>query len=477
VDVLTPGASFPARPAVGVTLALAIGAGAGIALAPPAVAVALIVAVVGAVSIVAFRPDRFLEKVGLALAAVGLLSITFNGVRLSSFATASDVFLAASAVILVPPGLARGRGVPGWLIVASGAIVLTGVLSALASTDSVSEQLIPALEFGGVIVFVPLLISTMGRYRTVALLLVGSAALNSAVAVTDFIAGTEIGPTLTGFQFLGRTGGLAIHPNHLAVACAIAAPLAAYLVMTAATMRVRTVAAACGIFILAGILVSGSRAGLLAGFAGVVVMLVIGHRVVDWRAVLAIAAVAAAGLLVIAQGTSATVAFDRLTGAVSIGDSDAIRGELYGEAIARFVQSPVFGMGFADVRESHDIYLQMLQAGGLIGLFGLLTLFGGGVRSVVLTSPLSVAAIGALAAWAVAGLAQNLVYDRFLYVPVGMLIGVAWERARPGGAAVAGALTGTRDVAARPERGRSSAARALTGQARGRLGVSERRKG
>jgi hypothetical protein len=121
-----------------------------------------------------------------------------------------------------------------------------------------------------------------------------------------------------------------------------------------------------------------------------------------------------------------------LTGVISVEGYDNGRLELYAEALSDFLARPLTGHGFSQIRDALNIYLQLLQAGGLIALsaFSLFTVgslrlgwrlahepvLSGSMRS------LAVALTVSVLVWLQEGLVQNAIYDRYLYVPAGLLL-------------------------------------------------------
>ena len=93
-----------------------------------------------------------------------------------------------------------------------------------------------------------------------------SAGASAAVAVVDAIGPATIGTALTGVQYLGRPAGLSVHPNHLAITCAMALPIAGWSFSYATGRGARLVSAVFIGILIAGLLVSGSRAGFLGAW-------------------------------------------------------------------------------------------------------------------------------------------------------------------------------------------------------------------
>ncbi len=128
------------------------------------------------------------------------------------------------------------------------------------------------------------------------------------------------------------------------------------------------------------------------------------------------------------------IAIQRLTNATATNESDASRIVNYSVALTDFAKHPLAGNGFDVIRDAHDIYFQLLQGGGLLafasfGLFAACSLWLGVrlSRHSALTREmqnLASALAASLLVWLLAGLAQNLIYDRYLYLPAGVLIGL-----------------------------------------------------
>jgi uncharacterized membrane protein YedE/YeeE len=79
---------------------------------------------------------------------------------------------------------------------------------------------------------------------------------------------------------------------------------------------------------------------------------------------------------------------------------------------------------------AHDIYLELLDAGGIIAMAAFLTFIGGMVSSLrtALSGPLRDEAIVsgmAIAAWLLNGIFDNQVADKYLYLVPGLLFAMA----------------------------------------------------
>jgi O-antigen ligase len=404
----------------------AVAVGAWVAVLQPPVSVALIAgaALVAVAGFVRVQPT--LHTLGLAAAAIGVLTASWNGIRATEGATVADLFLLLGALLIIPASIVTGRAVPGYLLAAAALLGISGSLAALASPDFALNAL-PMAQFLIAMVVVPLLIAYTGMPGLMGAMFVASAAIGSTVAVVDAFTGAGLGTSLTGFISFGREAGLAAHSNHLALAAAMALPFAIQRYLTSGPTRL--LAGVAVVVLGVGLLVAGSRAGLLAAALGTIATLWLGRQHIRRGALVIGVAFAIIGLLAAAQaGESVSLAIDRLTGEVSVGGSDEDRFVLYDAALARFADSPLFGEGYGSIRVAHNVYLQVLQAGGVIGLMGLLTFLAGTLRLVDRESTVSAAAAAAMVAWMAAGLVQNAIYDRYLYVPAGILLAVWLQR-------------------------------------------------
>lgn len=389
------------------------------------------------------RPLLSYLSIGVLLLAIALMS--FNGVRLGQHLTASDAVLLLGAAALCLAALTREVALlrpPVWLVVAAALLIGSDLLSALADGRPPGD-LIDSLRFAaamvGVIVLVGSVCSGLHLARLVVIAWVLSAAVNSVVGLSDSVGATAIGRAVTGLAFQGRYAALTVHPNHLAMVCAMALPGALWLVLSSRSRVGRVIDGALALTVVLGLIAAGSRAGLLAAAAGVAIVFFSSAKRPLAVAVL-LSTIVLASFLALALGfgtqLSGLTIVERATNSQLVLQSDDARRLSYQDAISGFLASPLYGAGFSLVRTAHDIYLQLLQAGGVVALAGFL-LFGvrtlrtglvllyGRSRANGPWRSLAAAMSASMVVWLVAGLFQNFVYDRFLYLPAGVLLGVA----------------------------------------------------
>jgi len=187
--------------------------------------------------------------------------------------------------------------------------------------------------------------------------------------------------------------------------------------------------------LLAGIIATGSRAGLVGAVVVILLAIVLAARDRVSRLVLlgVLGFVIFIPLFVVVSPTQNAVA--RLTSnSESARASDIGRRQLISQAIKLAEDHPLTGAGLEAAKEPHDIFLGLLSGGGPIALLGALMLVAVPFRSLaklgrrqaprdlyVLIAGLSFGALGFFAAC----LFQNTIWDRYIWLPVALLTVVA----------------------------------------------------
>jgi len=359
--------------------------------------------------------------------------------------TFGDPLLVAAALLLAAAWLRHGspRGVvPRWAVVAPVLLLAAGLLAILPSEDTGS--LTPTIQFCITLGVMPLIMmfaaSTAGRVEKLVNVWIFAVVIQSAVAVLDLLEVTRIGVLVTSTDYLANTGrvtGLTLHPNHLSLVTAMALPMVVGMLTSKGGRRTAGLTALP--FVLAGIAVSGSRGALMAGAGGILLFFLLqarGNR--SLGGVLLVAAfIAAFAYLVFSPTASERARLVTGERILTQGADDATRASLYRTAVDQGLDSPIFGQGFAVILSAHDIYLQLLQAGGAIALVAFV-LFGGGIirrsRRLARLRPADTPALPAIAAaagasmgtWMLYGLTGNALYDRYLYIPAGLVLAIAF---------------------------------------------------
>jgi hypothetical protein len=409
--------------------------------------------------------------VGIAVALM-----TFNAIRLHPNVTIADSVLVLAGIMLVYGLLVAPHilsAVPVWLLLAAGGLLVAALLAeilppshlsneVLASSPGLDspqnrhigyvptqEQIMPAnlsfaLRLTASVFLLPLIIglvcTSWQRVATLANVWLAGVAVNAAVATLAGFHLLDLQERLVGHdhsligQDLLRLPGLTVHPNALSMACALTIPIAFTRMGAGGRVRYGALVA----LLATGIFFSGSRAGLVAAPAALVFLLVLQRRLRARTALIGIAASAAVVAYGLASGAlSSTI--DRAQGA-SGASSDASRVADYQQALDEVVGRPLVGHGFEVIRFAHSIPLELLHAGGIIALAAFAIFVIGAVRTGVdlgrdrLVPPelqlLATALTASLGVWVLTALVENLVFDRYLYVPAGLLLGMHFVRAR-----------------------------------------------
>jgi hypothetical protein len=391
----------------------------------------------------------------LFLVAVGVALVTTNGIHPVTGATLGDLALAFAAVLLAPLVLARRPSyltIPRWLIAAVTLIGVT-VLVSTATSAAKATNFVDGVKFLIALGLTPLIIATVAASTARVVLLADiwilGAFVNAAIATSDFLGLTDIGSKLTGTKFnlyTGRSVGLSATPNHLGLIAAMAIPIAlSRILSTSGRPRVAYLVAV--VVLVGGILSSGSRAALVAATIGVIALPLlhpIGRRQILLGFAVAVIALGVGAAVVPSARSHIFVVVHRLTGSdPSAASSDSVRQAALKRGLSEFRAHPLTGNGYAVVRDAHDMYLQVVDAGGILALPAFLVFAGGvvlvGVRLrrerelPAVSQNLAAALTASMLVWLSCGIVSNEVYDRYLYVPAGLLLGLLFACRRSDG--------------------------------------------
>lgn len=451
-----------------VLAAVSVACGAALAaLQPPVLLVVippLVIAVM--VTLVSWSGRGALQgehAIAAVLVALGVVAVTWNGVRGPGQISPFDILFGAAFAALGFSSLRGGRlrVLPGWLLLAGVGLLAAALLAELFVPDPPAQSraasqafldqtgqegatdsdivMLGKLELG--LVAVPVLIGAVTassrRARLVADLWLLSAVVSAGVASLDLLLATRIGELATGLPFVeGRPSGLAIHSNHLALASAMALPLA--LTHAIAAQRVqRVLASAASVVLLVGILASGSRANLLGAVLAVALtwLFLRGTRAKVAVGVVAGLMLILVGSMVVSAEGYKVVTLERLAGEGGAIESNSRRQYMLEVSLSAVMAHGVTGVGFATARDAHNLYLQMLQAGGIVALVAFTVFACGAVRlgwrlsrdsrAPPAAARLATALTVSLLVWLITGLLQNAVNDRYIFVPFGVLLGLS----------------------------------------------------
>lgn len=393
-----------------------------------------------------------LTRAGHACVLLAVPLVTFNALRVPGNLTFGDPLLLLGGLLLGLAWLRHGHpsgAVPVAIPVGVALMLAAGLLAILATGNW--SALDPTLRFIVPISAMPLVMMVAGAtprwsHRLVDAWLLGATA-NAAVGILDRLGATSIGASLASFDYAAlqdRATGLTNHPNHFGLVMAMALPMV--ISRLSAGGHRGSLAFVALPMVAGGLAASGSRGALLAAVGGVILYLLLATRSTRSRAGFAMLAAmtATVALLAFAPGDTrnlGVVTAERFAGQRNVADSDSERRALLRKAIDDARERPFIGSGYSSARPAHDIYLQFIQGGGMIALAGFL-LFAGTIlllaRSLARGATAVPYGLSALAAaggasagvWLLFGIVGPNTYDRYLYLPVGLVLALSLVRAR-----------------------------------------------
>jgi O-Antigen ligase len=382
-------------------------------------------------------------KLAFAVLCIAMVTITFNGIQPVSGMSFADVWLALSGALVIFMLLGsrniRFPSIPRWHTISVYLLLISGVLGTLASEGS-SSGLVNTLRFVvtlfGVPILIGLLASTTRRRAIMVDLWLVSVAINCMVAVSDS-KGTHIGQALTGFNFtyIHRPAGLTTQSNHLGYVCVFALPVAIVQMFAASTKTSRVFYIAVIFLIGITVLITKSRVAA----AGVIITILLIPFYTNGLSRMVLMTIVAGVILIFGAWfvtSSSTYSVTQLEGRSSTDFevSDSVHLEDIQQSEESFYSHPFTGTGYNNIHSAQDIYLQLLESGGVLALIAFLTFIGGTlytsirVRSTTAIDPrerniASAVAVGVIC-WMIMGIIQPPIYDRYLYVGPGILMAI-----------------------------------------------------
>lgn len=311
-----------------------------------------------AVVIVAVRGTATLATV---LLGMSVLLLPLNGVRRGG-ATASDLLLIlAVAVGVLHSGLSRRRvAIPRQFAAGVGIFVAAGAAGSLGAQGVgvghfarlLTTMLVAVV---GIAVWRP----TIEQVQSLAYAWLAGNTINILVALGTMSA-----------QEGRRPAGLTTHPNALGLVSALSVAFAIFIYSTG-RWRDRPIALVLAGLSLVGVVLSGSRAAVLASLAALVLRVLLSGR---WRTAVTGAVCVAVAWKAINRYSSSlpeNSALNRLLHrSNSVELSNAERLNHLRDSISALQAHPWTGNGFANAGSAHDVMLQVAVASGLIGLAG-----------------------------------------------------------------------------------------------------------
>lgn len=384
------------------------------------------------------------HRAALAFAAFAVLTSSWNALRVAPGLALCDVFFVISGLLLCLSVTLRHHldaVLPLWLVGPASVLLALVLLSSVLANTPLAA-ILPGARLVIALLLAPLLISLAPESQRGLSLLVTcwiiSATASCTIGAIDQVAGFDLGRSITGAPAAERVAGLSTQANHLAFTALFAMPFSLIRLLRTADWVPSLAYALSLTILLAGVLVSGSRGGVLG--VGLLCLLSVPILRLAQRGQLRTLLVGAGALLalVAVAGTSNFVSLERLsqssTVASGVAHSNRLRGELLSTAVADFEARPIVGHGFAEVRAAHNIYVQLAVAGGVLAPLSLLWFLLGGAtasfrcsrdRSIpVRLRDIASASCVVFLLWALMGTMQNQLYDRYLLVPAGLFLAI-----------------------------------------------------
>lgn len=379
-----------------------------------------------------------LGLLGAAFATASWNAVFFHGLQVT------DWLLAVAGALLLLDALGRRspiRGLPAGMTIGAVLLAGAGCWSVLVPTSlnylntrvvEVSPYAVygrgrgessdgsSLIKFEIALFVLPLLLCVAAATprqvrRLLDVTLLGTTA-NALVAISDKVAHTGISTHLLGFHDItGRQSGLTQQPNHLGIAIVLAVPLA----VAWMTQRKRSGIVIVAI-LLAGLYLTGSRGGLVAGAGAVPITMLAIRRTRSagfW--------LSASGLVVIGAFANTLLSHTRFRSATGRA-SDLSRSQLRNQAWRDWLHSPWHGIGFSKLTEAHEVHLQLLAAGGVVALLGFAVYMTSVMRRAVAAARVEPiygrALLVALFAWLALMFVENQLTVLYLYVPIAAVI-------------------------------------------------------
>lgn len=407
-----------------------------------------------AVSQRARKPGKTLGDLAVPVVLIAVFTSTWGALSVSGLQLV-DLFLVLAAVMIGLDAVTGSKRlwVPRWVGIPTLIILGIAVLHVFTPTptnymsnrfmllqteavtgseDGTVATVLIAVRWCIAIAILPLLVAYLARMSPGFLTRVGyawvlGAAVSAAVAVSDWFGITNLGETLLGYvNYGGRQSGLASHANNLGFACVIVTPIAAHMFQTKPKTAVLAL-----VVLAAGAFSTGSRgaqAGMVVALLLSLLILRIGRRAVWWFIAIAIAVLFAVGQLA-PQVFGDAASLLRFDGAGMSGDSDLGRAGLGEQARIDFTNYPLTGVSMGIITHAHSVPLQLAAAGGIALIVAMIIYWGGALTTAVRLRRehfgLTMAAGLSIVLWLAQSLVQNQLVDRYLYVSIALIVGVA----------------------------------------------------
>lgn len=392
--------------------------------------------VCGMVVVVVYAMARVLDGPGvrgLAVLLVAVLGFTtpMDALRAGAIGGFADLILLLGLLVVLAERLTTRDPLPLRLFsptIACAAVVgsagLVGTIWAYDPGSSVLNLVRFSLATVGTLVLVAC--ATRNR-RDVRLFSWAYVLGTTASAAYSF---TNVNP------YNGRSPGLASHANVLGATVGFAVAIVVGLILTAAPWG-RVLGGVCTVVMFGGILNSGSRAAVIEVAVALVVLIAATRNRWLTASVLLLLVCAAVALGALwATGTytpSPASAIGRVFDSGQAADSNFQRRVIMNETLEDIKAHPLTGVGFADATVGHNLYLQVIEAAGILGALAYIALAVSIIRPLAHArrDPLVAGFLAMYIGYLVAGLFSPQLWDRWLWFPIAVGLAAATYSAPP----------------------------------------------
>lgn len=322
-----------------------------------------------------------------------------------TFITISDVFLVGGMVLLLPAVLQRNFRLPPIYQIGAGILFVSGTIASLG-TPSPLTSMRYLIQLMIAMLVLPSFIAWWGPGPTILRRLALAYVYGQAVSVLLAVPFGNVGN--------GRYEGLTTHPNFFGLCSVLAMGLTLYLIPRSSQQSARLLIALDLLFFLA-VVMSGSRAALLAVAVMALVWVVVERSAMGGFALVTLGLCALAlGNVLLSLAPSGS-ALARLAGDATAVASDNARTDLIQTGLSTVQDHPVFGTGFENALHSHSIFLEIAVAAGVVGLLGYVLMLIAFLQPLLERGNRLHALAYPVLGYVLVGALSNSLWDRFIW--------------------------------------------------------------
>ena len=397
----------------------------------------------------AIKVPKSISRLAIITLLGASFTCTWGGLRVLPAGQIGDAFLGLCAVLVI--GLVLFTDLrfttPFWMWIPPIAVIICTVIRwfdpvpfwQIVTGYTIAPYTPNNLPKAGVwlvaLIFVPMVVIGCSKlYARTPQMVIGAftagVCVSSAVAVSDLMGYTRIAVTYGSQNEVETRGlGLTTHSLFLGVTCVISIPFALYFVHNSRHLWQKAIAGAGLLLLFGGALASGSR-GAQAASVVVAAIMVVAAPNRKASLVQSLLGLGLAGVIMVAFAQlflgdvlSSLVRFGGGTGVMDVSTSDQTRVSAARQAFVDMERYPIAGVGMKAINNAHGIYMQLMQAGGVILLIALVVYWLWCLRDAYVVQklghPVAAYLFVSIAAWLILGVIENQLIDRLLYYSIG----------------------------------------------------------